>query len=149
MRILKMRERLPDRRRSWTVGTVIQGHPIELGFGEQEDGKLGEVWIDMSKQGTFAQRIMGKFARMMSISLQCGASPEMLVYSLREEEPEEKIDGSTSIDLADEIGDWIASQIEQYYCVPQDVAAPQEVAQGDPIPEKVAGYIPETWRVGA
>ncbi len=153
-RILKMREPLPSRRRSWTQEVIIDGHIIELGFGEYDDGRLGEVWIDMSKLGTFARGVMGKLARTISIALQCGAPPEMIVHSLRQDEDDrgEKIDGATSVDLSDVVANWIADEIETNYCIPKVDVVPEKIStvgQGDPIPEKSAGHIPEPWRVPA
>lgn len=158
MRFLKMREPLPERRSSWTQEVVIGGHTLQIGFGEYEDGRLGEVFIDISHEGTFLRGVLGTLARTISISLQHGASVEMVAHALEgiDYPPCGQVEGSPNVTECSSITDYIAKEILANYgiesierrTVPRG-PAPRPIAEGDPIPEKAAGYTPEPWRVGA
>ena len=151
MRMKMMREILPDRRRSWTQEVVIEGHHVQVGFGEYEDGRLGEVFIDISQEGTFLRGVLGTLARTVSISLQHGASVEMIAHALRgiDYPPCGQVFGSPNVTECDSITDYVAREILANYGIKEENIVKQSVGEGDPIPEKAAGYISEPWRSGA
>lgn len=117
MGILAMRELLPDRRRSWTQKVRIAGQTCYLTVGEYEDGRPGEVFIDVSKEGTFLRGVMGTLARMISMSLQCGAGLDLVVRSLRglDYPPAGAVTGSDYVRECYSVTDWIAQELAARY----------------------------------
>ena len=72
-RVINMRaerERLPNRRKSYTQKAIVGGHKVYLHTGEYEDGTLGEIFIDMHKEGAAFRSLMNNFAIAISIGLQ-------------------------------------------------------------------------------
>lgn len=114
---LDMREPLPNRRRSWTQRVRIGGQTCYLCVGEYPDGRPGEIFIDVSKQGTFLRGVMNTLARTISIALQCGADVQSIVYSLREVDypPNGPVDGSEFVTEALSVTDWVAKELEARY----------------------------------
>lgn len=143
-----MREPLPDRRRSWTQRVEIDGHTCYLNVGEYADGRPGEVFIDINKEGTLVRGVMGTLARTISIALQCGAEVGMIVHSLKglDYPPMGMVKGSDVVNECYSITDWIAAELEARYITN---SYKQKVSEGDPIPDKPAGYKSEEWRSGA
>lgn len=117
MGTLPMREELPTRRRSWTQRVRIDGQTVFMTVGEYADGRPGEVFIDVAKQGTFLRGVMGSLARMVSIALQCGAEVEIIVHALRglDYPPCGTVEGSDVVDEATSVTDWIAAELEARY----------------------------------
>lgn len=156
-----MRERLPDRRSSWTQKVKIGGQSCFLTVGEYEDGRPGEIFVDISKCGTFIRGMVGDLARAVSVALQCGADITTAIYMLRGShyEPSGPVIGSPNVTHCDSVTDWIASELEAVYVTPHI----KKLGEGDVlpipestptptkeiIPEKIAGYISEPWRSGA
>ena len=138
-----MREPLPDRRYSWTQRVVIDGQSVYLTVGEYADGRPGEVFIDVSRQGTFLRGVMGSLARMISISLQCGAGIEVVVHALRglDYPPAGAVVGSPTVESCLSVTDWIASELcARYMEAPPQEWTPEESDQVvEPMPERVAG----------
>src|SRR5262249_47621026 len=64
------RERMPNRRKSYTQKAIVGGHKVYLHTGEYEDGRLGEIFIDMHKEGAAFRSLMNNFAIAVSIGLQ-------------------------------------------------------------------------------
>lgn len=114
---LLMRKPLPARRRSWCQKVKIGGQTIYLSVGEYEDGKPGEIFVDMSKEGTTMRGVMGTLARTISIALQCGAEVDMIVHALRglDYPPDGPVDGSDTVTECYSITDWIAQELEARY----------------------------------
>ena len=73
------RERLPDRRKGYTQKAVVGGHKVYLRTGEYEDGRLGEIFIDMHKEGAAFRSLMNNFAIAISVGLQYGVPLEEYV----------------------------------------------------------------------
>lgn len=121
MSALPMREPLPDRRRSWTQRVVIGGQTCYLCVGEYADGRPGELFIDISKQGTFLRGVMGTLARTISIALQCGADVSMITHALwgLDYPPDGPVTGSDVVSECYSVTDWIAQELEARY-VPED-----------------------------
>jgi hypothetical protein len=159
---LLMREPLPDRRRSWTQHVHIGGQSVYLTVGEYADGRPGEIFVDMSRQGTLLRGVMGTLARMVSISLQCGAGVEAIVQVLRglDYPPAGPVTGSAAVEECLSVTDWIASELEARYLRPAEpCAAYWEGTTLTPETEeisfesvadsaKAAGYVAESWRSG-
>ena len=66
------REKLPNRRKSYTQKATVGGHKVYLHTGEYEDGRLGEIFIDMHKEGAAFRSLMNNFAIAISLGLQYG-----------------------------------------------------------------------------
>ena len=66
------REKLPHRRKGYTQKAMVGGHKVYLRTGEYENGKLGEIFIDMHKEGAAFRSLMNNFAIAVSIGLQYG-----------------------------------------------------------------------------
>ena len=70
--VMRERERMPDRRKGYTQKAVVGGHKIYLRTGEYDDGKLGEIFIDMHKEGAALRSLLNNFAIAVSLGLQYG-----------------------------------------------------------------------------
>ncbi|TVR12234.1 MAG: adenosylcobalamin-dependent ribonucleoside-diphosphate reductase, partial [Salinarimonadaceae bacterium] len=66
------REKMPDRRKGYTQKAVVGGHKVYLRTGEYQDGRLGEIFIDMHKEGAAFRAMMNNFAIAISLGLQYG-----------------------------------------------------------------------------
>ena len=73
------RQRLPKRRKGYTQKAIVGGHKVYLRTGEYEDGRLGEIFIDMHKEGAAFRSLMNNFAIAISIGLQYGVPLEEFV----------------------------------------------------------------------
>lgn len=142
---LMSRKCLPARRRSWTQHVRIGGQSIYLCVGEYPDGSPGEVFIDVSRQGTLLRGVMGSLARMISISLQCGSGVDLIIKALRglAYPPDGPVLGSSAVSECSSVTDWIAQELEaRYLCPPPESTAIDACAAGDvytPPVERVAG----------
>lgn len=132
MGTLLMREPLPDRRHNWTQRVRIDGQSIYLCVGEYADGRPGEIFVDVSREGTFLRGVMGSLARMVSIALQCGAGVDVIIHALRglDYPPAGAVEGSDTVTECYSVTDWIAQELEARYMRPE----PEPVAI-----ERVAG----------
>jgi ribonucleoside-diphosphate reductase alpha chain len=130
MELMMSRMPLPDRRLSWTQRAAIGGQTVYLTVGEYPGGRPGEIFVDVSKQGTFLRGVMGALARMASMALQCGAGVDLIVHSLRglDFPPNGPVEGSSFVWEASSVADWISQELEHKY-----MRTPVRV------PEKVAG----------
>src|SRR4051812_50085963 len=70
--VMRERERMPDRRKGYTQKAVVGGHKVYLRTGEYDDGRLGEIFIDMHKEGAALRSIINNFALSISPGLQYG-----------------------------------------------------------------------------
>ena len=73
------RNKLPDRRKGYTQKASINNHKVYLRTGEYMDGSLGEIFIDMHKEGAAFRSLMNNFAIAVSIGLQYGVPLEEFV----------------------------------------------------------------------
>lgn len=132
MKAKLMRETLPDRRRSWTKEVRIEGQVVFLGVGEYDDGRPGEIFVDVAKAGTFIRGVMGTLARTASIALQHGAGVEVVIASLigGNYPPNGMVIGSDVCTECKSVTDWIAKELAHYYNVPlpqdQDIVGSEE-----------------------
>lgn len=130
---LTMRELLPDRRNSWTQKVRIGDQTVYLTVGEYADGRPGEIFIDVSKSGTFVRGMLSTLARTVSIALQCGANLDMVVYMLREHNfpPNGPVQGSRDVKECLSVTDWIASELEAYYLKSEDSEVAETTRMSD------------------
>lgn len=121
-----MRERLPDRRRTWTQKAKLPDftgklQTFYLSAGEYPDGRLGEIWIEAHAEGTFTRGVLASLARVASIALQHGVPVEAIVSSLRNIDfpPNGKVQGSALVGEATSVCDWVGRELEAVYLVPK------------------------------
>jgi len=118
------RERLPDRRRGYTQKAIVGGHKLYLRTGETADGKLGEIFIDMHKEGAAFRAMMNNFAIAVSVGLQYGVPLEEFVdaFTFTRFEPAGIVQGNDSIKNATSILDYIFRELAVSYLDRTDLA---------------------------
>jgi ribonucleoside-diphosphate reductase alpha chain len=118
------REKLPHRRRSYTQKAIVGGHKVYLHTGEYADGRLGEVFIDMHKEGAAFRSLMNNFAIAISIGLQYGVPLEEFVdaFTFTRFEPAGIVIGNDSIKNATSILDYIFRELGVSYLGRNDLA---------------------------
>ncbi len=99
------RERMPQRRKGYTQKALIGGHKVYLRTGEYTDGSLGEIFIDMHKEGAGFRAMMNNFAIAVSVGLQYGVPLEEFVdaFTFTKFEPAGMVQGNDSIKSATSI----------------------------------------------
>jgi ribonucleoside-diphosphate reductase alpha chain len=104
-----LRVRLPTKRTGFTQEARVGGHKVFLRTGEFEDGTLGEIFIDMHKEGAAFRSLMNCFAMAVSIGLQYGVPLETYVeqYTFTRFEPHGVVQGHSNIKFATSIVDYI------------------------------------------
>ncbi|MEM6549267.1 MAG: vitamin B12-dependent ribonucleotide reductase [Pseudomonadota bacterium] len=119
-----MRRRLPDRRRGYTQKAIVGGHKVYLRTGEYEDGKLGEIFIDMHKEGAAFRAMMNNFAIAVSVGLQYGVPLDEFVeaFTFVRFEPAGIVQGNDSIKNATSILDYIFRELAISYLDRNDLA---------------------------
>ncbi len=118
------REKLPHRRKSYTQKAVVGGHKVYLHTGEYEDGRLGEIFIDMHKEGAAFRSLMNNFAIAISIGLQYGVPLEEFVeaFTFTRFEPAGLVIGNDSIKNATSVLDYIFRELAVSYLGRYDLA---------------------------
>jgi len=118
------RRRLPKRRHGFTQEARIGGHKVFLRAGEYEDGTLGEIFIDMHKEGAAFRSIMNCFAISVSMGLQYGVPLEDLVdqFCFTRFEPHGRVDGHDNIRLATSVVDYVFRVLGLEYLNRTDLA---------------------------
>jgi ribonucleoside-diphosphate reductase alpha chain len=111
------RERLPDRRKGYTQKAVVGGHKVYLRTGEYEDGRLGEIFIDMHKEGAAFRSLMNNFAIAVSVALQYGVPLEEFVdaFTFTRFEPAGPVRGNEAIKNATSILDYLFRELAVSY----------------------------------
>ncbi len=122
--IAKDREKMPHRRRGYTQKAVIGGHKVYLRTGEYSDGRLGEIFIDMHKEGAGFRAMMNNFAIAVSVGLQYGVPLEEFVdaFTFTKFEPAGMVQGNDSIKNATSILDYIFRELAVSYLDRTDLA---------------------------
>jgi ribonucleoside-diphosphate reductase alpha chain len=130
------RRRLPSRRKGYTQKAVVGGHKVYLRTGEYEDGGLGEVFIDMHKEGAAFRSLMNNFAIAISIGLQYGVPLEEFVeaFTFTRFEPSGIVEGNDAIKMATSILDYLFRELAISYLDRGDLA---HVQPGDLMPDTV------------
>jgi ribonucleoside-diphosphate reductase alpha chain len=118
------RQRLPERRKGYTQKAIVGGHKVYLRTGEYEDGKLGEIFIDMHKEGAAFRSLMNNFAIAISIGLQYGVPLEEYVeaFTFTRFEPNGIVEGNDAIKMATSILDYIFRELAVSYLGRNDLA---------------------------
>jgi ribonucleoside-diphosphate reductase alpha chain len=128
---MRERERLPDRRKGYTQKAVVGGHKVYLRTGEYEDGRIGEIFIDMHKEGAAFRSLMNNFAIAISLGLQYGVPLEEYVeaFTFTRFEPAGLVQGNDAIKNATSILDYIFRELAISYLGRNDLAhvAPGEI----------------------
>ncbi|WP_039019093.1 vitamin B12-dependent ribonucleotide reductase [Halocynthiibacter namhaensis] len=118
------REKMPDRRKGYTQKAVVGGHKVYLRTGEYKDGALGEIFIDMHKEGAGFRAMMNNFAIAVSVGLQYGVPLEEFVdaFTFTKFEPAGMVQGNDSIKNATSILDYIFRELAVSYLDRTDLA---------------------------
>ncbi|MFY8143679.1 MAG: ribonucleotide reductase, partial [Caulobacter sp.] len=124
----RSRRRLPDRRKGYIQKAAVGGHKVYLHTGEYEDGELGELFIDMHKEGAAFRSLMNNFAIAVSLGLQHGVPLDEFVdaFVYTKFEPAGPVTGNDSIKSATSILDYIFRELGVSYLGRDDLA------NGDP-----------------
>jgi ribonucleoside-diphosphate reductase alpha chain len=122
--IMRERERMPDRRKGYTQKAVVGGHKIYLRTGEYDDGKLGEIFIDMHKEGAALRSLLNNFAIAVSLGLQYGVPLDEYVdaFTFTRFEPAGPVQGNDSIKFATSILDYVFRELAVSYLSRFDLA---------------------------
>jgi ribonucleoside-diphosphate reductase alpha chain len=120
----RSREKLPNRRKGYTQKSVVGGHKVYLRTGEYDDGKLGEIFIDMHKEGAALRAMMNNFAIAVSVGLQYGVPLEEFVdaFTFTKFEPAGMVQGNDSIKNATSILDYVFRELAVSYLGRTDLA---------------------------
>ena len=118
------RRRLPRRRHGFTQEARIAGHKVFLRTGEYEDGGLGEIFIDMHKEGAAFRSMMNCFAIAVSMGLQYGVPLEDLVdqFCFTRFEPHGRVEGHENIKVATSVIDYVFRVLGYEYLNRTDLA---------------------------
>ncbi len=118
------RERMPQRRKGYTQKAMVGGHKVYLRTGEYVDGRLGEIFIDMHKEGAGFRAMMNNFAIAISVGLQYGVPLEEFVdaFTFTRFEPAGMVQGNDSIKQATSILDYVFRELAVSYLDRTDLA---------------------------
>ena len=118
------RQKLPDRRKGYTQKAIVGGHKVYLRTGEYEGGDLGEIFIDMHKEGAAFRSLMNNFAIAISIGLQYGVPLEEFVeaFTFTRFEPAGLVQGNDTIKNATSILDYVFRELAVSYLGRDDLA---------------------------
>ncbi len=118
------RSKMPDRRKGYIQKISIGDHKIYLHTGEYDDGKVGEIFIDMNKEGELVKALMNNFAIAISLGLQYGVPLDEFVDAFIETkfEPSGEIKGNDRILSASSILDYIFRELAISYLGREDLA---------------------------
>jgi len=123
-RVSREREKLPNRRKGYTQKAIIGGHKVYLRTGEFDDGRLGEIFIDMHKEGAAFRAMMNNFAISISLGLQYGVPLDEYVeaFTFTRFEPAGMVLGNDRIKNATSILDYIFRELAVSYLDREDLA---------------------------
>ena len=119
-----MRSKLPDRRKGYIQKAGVGGHKVYIHTGEYEDGSLGEIFIDMHKEGAAFRSLMNNFAISISIGLQYGVPLDEFVdaYVFTRFEPAGPVTGNDRVRSATSILDYIFRELAISYLERNDLS---------------------------
>jgi ribonucleoside-diphosphate reductase alpha chain len=134
VQLIRDREKMPDRRKGYTQKAVVGGHKVYLRTGEYDDGRLGEIFIDMHKEGAALRSLLNNFAIAVSLGLQYGVPLDEYVdaFTFTRFEPAGPVQGNDSIKYATSILDYVFRELAVSYLSRYDLAHvnPEEVDTG-------------------
>ncbi|NBC34667.1 MAG: vitamin B12-dependent ribonucleotide reductase, partial [Alphaproteobacteria bacterium] len=126
------RSKLPDRRKGYTQKAIVGGHKVYLRTGEYDNGTLGEIFIDMHKEGAAFRSLMNNFAIAISLGLQYGVPLEEYVeaFTFTRFDPSGVVSGNSAIKMATSILDYIFRELAISYLGRTDLAhaLPEDLA---------------------
>ncbi len=126
-----LRARLPNRRKGYTQKATVGGHKIYLRTGEYEDGKIGEIFIDMHKEGAAFRSLMHSFAMAISMGLQYGVPLEEFVdaFIFTRFDPSGIVTGNETVKMATSVLDYIFRELAISYLGRNDLvhAEPSDI----------------------
>ncbi len=114
---IRDRDKMPDRRKGYTQKAVVGGHKLYLRTGEYDDGRLGEIFIDMHKEGAALRSLLNNFAIAISLGLQYGVPLEEYVdaFTFTRFEPAGPVQGNDTIKYATSILDYVFRELAVSY----------------------------------
>lgn len=123
-KVVRAREKLPNRRQGYTQKAIVGGHKVYLRTGEFGDGRLGEIFIDMHKEGAAFRAMMNNFAIAISLGLQYGVPLEEYVeaFTFTKFEPAGMVQGNDAIKNATSILDYVFRELAVSYLGRHDLA---------------------------
>ena len=124
---------MPDRRKGYIQKATIGDHKVYLHTGEYEDGKIGEIFIDTSKEGELVKALMNNFAIAVSLGLQYGVPLDEFVSAFigTKFEPSGKVNGNDRILSASSILDYIFRELAISYLNREDLAHTPSIGNFD------------------
>ena len=127
------REKLPGRRKGYTQKATVGGHKVYLTTGEYEDGRIGEIFIDMHKEGAAFRSLMNNFAIAISLGLQYGVPLEEYVdaFTFTRFEPAGLVQGNETIKNATSVLDYIFRELAVSYLARNDLAHVEPTTYSD------------------
>ncbi len=136
---------MPDRRKGYIQKATIGDHKVYLHTGEYEDGKIGEIFIDTSKEGELVKALMNNFAIAISLGLQYGVPLDEFVnaYVDTKFEPSGKVYGNDRIMSATSILDYIFRELAISYLNREDLAHTPSIGKSDNINENDSNSLEE------
>ena len=162
---VRERRKLPDRRKGYIQKAAVGGHKVYLHTGEYDDGELGEIFIDMHKEGAAFRSLMNNFAISISIGLQYGVPLDEFVdaFVYTRFDPAGPVTGNDTIRSATSILDYIFRELGVSYLGRDDLADPGELnadglgrgaaeglnAPGEPEPLPASRYISKGFSRGS
>lgn len=133
--VARDREKLPNRRKGYTQKAVVGSHKVYLRTGEYQDGRIGEIFIDMHKEGATFRSLMNSFAIAVSIGLQFGVPLEEFVdaFTFTRFEPAGLVQGNDAIKNATSILDYVFRELAISYLDRHDLGHVQPPSEGTDI----------------
>ena len=124
---------MPDRRKGYIQKATIGDHKVYLHTGEYEDGKIGEIFIDTSKEGELVKALMNNFAIAVSLGLQYGVPLDEFISAFvgTKFEPSGKVQGNDRILSATSILDYIFRELAISYQNREDLAHTPAIGGSD------------------
>ncbi len=124
---------MPDRRKGYIQKATIGDHKVYLHTGEYEDGKIGEIFIDTSKEGELVKALMNNFAIAISLGLQYGVPLDEFISAFvgTKFEPSGKVHGNDRILSATSILDYIFRELAISYQNREDLAHTPSIGEND------------------
>lgn len=154
-RYVHAREKLPNRRQGYTQKAIVGGHKVYLRTGEFGDGRLGEIFIDMHKEGAAFRAMMNNFAIAISLGLQYGVPLEEYVdaFTFTKFEPAGMVQGNDAIKNATSILDYVfrelaVSYLGRYDLAHVDISDFSNTALGKGVKEGKTNLISTGWTRG-
>lgn len=146
--IIRERQKLPGRRKGYTQKAIVGGHKVYLRTGEYDDGALGEIFIDMHKEGAAFRAMMNNFAIAISLGLQYGVPLEEYVeaFTFTRFEPSGMVEGNDTIRMATSILDYVFRELAISYLGRNELA---HVEPADLMPDTVGRGVSEGTLDGA